>query len=133
MLGALRGRSVKLGLISNTTPEEVTGWDSSALAPCFDEVVFSYRVGLVKPDKRIYELACKRLGVSPSAAVFVGDGGDYELRGASLAGLRTYWAVWFLEQWSDWDSRFHRPGASNHHRVTSPEELVDLLRNLQAG
>jgi HAD superfamily hydrolase (TIGR01509 family) len=127
MLEALRGSSIKLGLISNTTPEEVAGWDLYALAPCFDEVVFSYQVGLVKPDERIYQLACEHLGVSTSAALFVGDGGDSELGGASKAGLEACWALWFLEQWRDWEERFERSGLSCYRRLRSPAELVDLV------
>jgi putative hydrolase of the HAD superfamily len=49
-LRALQDDSVRLGLISNTTPEEVTGWEGCALAPHFDDVVFSYQVGFAKPE-----------------------------------------------------------------------------------
>ena len=43
----------------------------------FDELadvrVYSYEVGLAKPDPRIYLLACERLGVPPGQAVFLDD------------------------------------------------------------
>ena len=55
--------------------------------------------GLIKPDTAIYELACDRLGVDVSAAVFVGDGGSDELRGADAAGLKAIWATWYIETW----------------------------------
>ena len=38
-----------------------------------DDIVYSHEVGLVKPDPKIYELACERLGVEPNELVFVDD------------------------------------------------------------
>jgi epoxide hydrolase-like predicted phosphatase len=38
-----------------------------------DDIVYSHEVGLVKPDPKIYELACQRLGVAPDELVFVDD------------------------------------------------------------
>jgi putative hydrolase of the HAD superfamily len=127
MLTALQADSVKLGLISNTTPEEVTGWDRCYLAPHFDDVVFSYQVGLVKPDRRIYELACERLEVSPTATAFVGDGGDGELTGAAEVGLTAWWAVWFLKRWPNWETRFARPGLQRFQQLRSPSDVMRLV------
>ncbi len=39
----------------------------------FDFVIESSVVGFRKPDPRIYELACDRLGVQPEQAVFLDD------------------------------------------------------------
>jgi putative hydrolase of the HAD superfamily len=38
-----------------------------------DVVVYSYEVGIEKPDQRIYLLTCERLGVHPSDGVMVDD------------------------------------------------------------
>ncbi len=38
-----------------------------------DLIVYSHEVGLAKPDPRVYELTCERLGVRPAEAVFVDD------------------------------------------------------------
>lgn len=38
-----------------------------------DEIIYSHEVGFAKPDPRIYELACKRLGVAYDELVFVDD------------------------------------------------------------
>jgi HAD superfamily hydrolase (TIGR01509 family) len=38
-----------------------------------DVVVYSYEVGNEKPDQRIYQLACERLGVDPREVVMVDD------------------------------------------------------------
>ncbi len=109
MLGLLKKRGIKLGLISNCTEEEVIHFSSSPLAPCFDEVIFSYEVGLAKPQKEIYLMACERLGVTSGASIFVGDGGSDELRGARDAGLRPYHAYWFNTYIESGFRKLHAP------------------------
>ncbi len=41
-----------------------------------DLIIYSHEVGLEKPDRRIFELACERLGVQPSEMIFVDDHED---------------------------------------------------------
>lgn len=86
-LRELRERGYALGLVSNCGRDEVADWDRSPLARCFDTVVFSCAVGLVKPDPEIYRLAARRLRVEPAECVFVGDGGSDELAGARRVGM----------------------------------------------
>ena len=99
-LHALKGAGYRIGLITNCAYDEIAAWDSSELAGLVDVPIFSCVEGLIKPDPAIYELACDRLGVDVSAAVFVGDGGNDELCGA--AGLKAIWATWYIETWP-WD------------------------------
>ncbi|MDF2721228.1 MAG: hypothetical protein K0Q59_903 [Paenibacillus sp.] len=96
MLQRLKEQGLKIGLISNCTEEEVRGWDGCGLGEWFDDVIFSYQVGLAKPDTAIYKLACERLGVQPEQCMFIGDGGSNELNGAETAGMRACHAVWQL-------------------------------------
>ncbi|NBD23249.1 HAD family hydrolase [Paenibacillus glycinis] len=95
LLAFLRGRGIKLGLISNCTEEEVADWRESELSAYFDDCLFSYEAKCSKPDAAIYRLACDRLGARPEACAFVGDGGSGELEGASRCGMRVYHAHWF--------------------------------------
>lgn len=46
---------------------------AAQLVGLFDAIVESARVGLRKPDPRIYRLACEELGVAPHEAVFLDD------------------------------------------------------------
>ena len=39
----------------------IASWEKSPLYALFDDVVFSYEVGYVKPQPQIYEIALKRL------------------------------------------------------------------------
>ena len=119
----LRTEGLGVGLISNCSMEEVAAWDRSALAPLFDEVVFSYQVGCCKPDPAIYALACQRLGVELDNAAFVGDGGSDELAGATACGMSAYCAGWFLDRWPVERQRL----ATGFPRLGSPAELLDVL------
>lgn len=86
-LERLRRMGLRLGLCSNAWHDEIHMWDQSPLALLLDAVVFSCRVGLQKPDPRIYALAAQRLGVAANECLFVGDGESDELRGARNAGM----------------------------------------------
>lgn len=38
-----------------------------------DLIIYSHEVGLAKPDRRVYELTCERLGVLPEEVIFLDD------------------------------------------------------------
>lgn len=88
-LQKLKSKDIKLGLISNADCIDCKYWNQSPLFKYFDDSVFSCNVGLLKPDRQIYELAMQRLHVSPEQCLFVGDGGSNELYGAKTAGMGT--------------------------------------------
>ena len=83
----LRARGLGIGIISN--------WDNRlegllgglGLGRFIDSVVSSASVGLHKPDPRIFELACERLGVSPQDAAHVGDHHYADIVGAEAVGM----------------------------------------------
>ena len=89
VLQKLKAEDIKLGLISNADCIDCKYWKQSPLFPYFDDAIFSCDVGLLKPDRQIYELAMQRLDVSPEDCLFVGDGGSNELCGAKEAGMGT--------------------------------------------
>jgi epoxide hydrolase-like predicted phosphatase len=64
----------KTGLLSNFVYEWLEDiLEANDLYRLFDSVIISSRVKMVKPDKEIYELACSKLGIMPSEAVFIDD------------------------------------------------------------
>jgi epoxide hydrolase-like predicted phosphatase len=69
-VGAARAAGIRTGLITNSWG---LGIYERAPMDLFDATVISGEVGLHKPQPEIYLLACERLGVDPSAAVFVDD------------------------------------------------------------
>ena len=102
MLGTIRARGLKVGIISNALPEEVLAWQFCPLQDLVDPVVFSCSVGVMKPDRAIFELACSRMCVQPSEAYFVGDGGYDELQGAVSVGMRVIQAAWYQDRDVEW-------------------------------
>lgn len=70
----LKQQGLKIGLLSNVgnnwIREEFLTAEEQAL---FDDMVMSFEVGMNKPDPRIYQLACERLGVQPKESVFIDD------------------------------------------------------------
>jgi HAD superfamily hydrolase (TIGR01509 family) len=93
MIEQLRSRHLRLGLISNCFAEDVVAWPACSLAAHFDCAIFSFEVGLAKPDPKIYAEAARRLQTSAAETWFVGDGMDDELSGAAQAGLRAFRAL----------------------------------------
>jgi putative hydrolase of the HAD superfamily len=87
-LGELRGRGIRTGLITVCSEDAVDVWPETPFAGLFDAEVFSCSCGLRKPDPRIYLTALDQLGVSPSDAIFIGDGANDELAGAGRVGMR---------------------------------------------
>jgi len=82
---------LKTGAITNNWVAEEDGGsriDDLTAGPLFDVVVESAKVGLRKPDPRIYELACEQLGVAPTEAVFLDDIGA-NLKPARAMGMTT--------------------------------------------
>lgn len=89
VLKKLKNYNIKLGLISNADIIDCKFWKQSQLSNLFDDAIFSCDVGILKPDRRIYELAMNRFNVVPSECMFVGDGGSNELYGAKSVGMKT--------------------------------------------
>lgn len=87
-LEELRKSRIKTGLISNCTVETPGLLRPTGVLNLFDTAVFSSEVGLLKPDPKIYRLACKKISVPARDCVYVGDGYDYELAGATQVGMR---------------------------------------------
>jgi epoxide hydrolase-like predicted phosphatase len=80
----------KLGIISNAGDDwvlKILGEDNYKL---FDDVVLSYKVGLIKPEPEIYEMSAKNLEVKPGECVFIDDILTY-CQGAENIGMNTIW------------------------------------------
>lgn len=86
-LESLRAAGLRVGLISNWDRRLTSLFDGLGLSPYLDTIVASADVGLRKPDPRIFELACERLGTTPSRCVHVGDHEYADLLGATSVGM----------------------------------------------
>jgi putative hydrolase of the HAD superfamily len=57
----------------------------------FRATITAREIGFAKPDRRIFDAACARLGVPPEHVLHVGDDPALDIVGARGAGLRTAW------------------------------------------
>ena len=71
----IRGDGVKTALVTNNVREGSKMWRSlMAVDELFDVVIDSSEVGVRKPNRAIFDLALKQLGVTdPASAVFLDD------------------------------------------------------------
>lgn len=69
---SLRAR-VKTGLLSNAWPDMRDYLALNHLDDAFDVVIISAEVGLMKPERGIYDLALEQLKLEPSQTAFVDD------------------------------------------------------------
>ena len=88
-LDRLRAAGIRTALVSDAGYDDVEAWPRSPLRDRLDVTVFSCDLGVRKPDRRIYEHALGRLGIGGRDALFVGDGGSDEHRGARALELGT--------------------------------------------
>ena len=100
MIEALRRVKAQLrtGCITNNMPSNTVAGSSGPAAgrsiyareimEMFDEIIESSKVGIRKPDPRIYRMMCEALGVEPAACVFLDDLGG-NLKPARAMGMTT--------------------------------------------
>ena len=96
MVEALRriGTELKTGCITNNLPANAIGslggrslYVAEVMA-LFDQVIESAKIGLRKPDPRIYHMMVEKLGVDPKACVYLDDLG-VNLKPAREMGMTT--------------------------------------------
>lgn len=63
----------KTAMLSNVSAVIWNYYMPEQMEKYFDRVVLSYQEAIAKPDPRIYQLVCERLGVEPSECVFADD------------------------------------------------------------
>jgi len=76
----------KIGMLTNTEKPSVSIFEGKNY-PFFDDIVFSCRVGITKPDDMIYLLAAKRLGCEPDEIIFIDDRQE-NVDGATNIGMQ---------------------------------------------
>ena len=85
-LRALKKR-YRLLLLSNTN---VIHWEQcrQRLAGCFEHEFLSFEMGLVKPDRAIFEQMVRESGIRPSTTLFIDDS-RANCESAAALGIRT--------------------------------------------
>jgi len=127
LLESLRGRGLRLALVSNTsTPGRILRplLEEQGLAQRVDTIALSCEVGKRKPHRAIFETALDELGVPPERALFVGDRLDTDVLGASRLGMTTLQAMWFR---ADGES----DGTEPDYRAFTMHDVLNVVRRLR--
>lgn len=122
VLETLRNAGMLLGIVTNGGAHNQNAKiDACGLRERVHTVVVSDEVGMRKPDRRIFELAVGRLGISAKDAWYVGDSPEKDVLGAAQADLMP---VWIRAQFP-WppDTPFFPL------QIATLDELVGLLSN----
>ncbi len=86
-LRLLRDAGVPVAVLSNIAWDIRETFAHHGLDDLVDEFVLSYTEGLVKPDPKVFELACERIGATPSDVLMIGDSAEAD-GAATLVGCR---------------------------------------------
>ncbi|GAB1513511.1 HAD family hydrolase [Actinophytocola sp. KF-1] len=88
VLRGLAAAGVPVAVVSNIAWDIRPMFRKLGVEDLVTEFVLSYVEGVVKPDPKIFTIACQRIGVAPEQAVMVGDSPEAD-GGASAIGCRT--------------------------------------------
>ena len=88
VLTELKRRGLKIGLISNLSWHFKQPFLDLGLADYFDQLVYSFAVGWVKPEPQIYQLMIDLLGLKPEQILMTGDQFAKDVEAPRAAGLQ---------------------------------------------
>jgi 2-haloacid dehalogenase len=116
----LRAMKLPLAILSNGSVFSINSVvQASGLQDCFSYLLSVERVGVFKPDPRVYTLACQELAVPPSEILFVSSNA-WDAAGARHFGFNVCWV-------NRRGNAFDELGAVPHFAVQSLDELPGLL------
>jgi putative hydrolase of the HAD superfamily len=121
LVDELKRAGTPIAIISNSEGQLAELIDELGWTSHFDVVVDSGRVGIDKPDPRIFTHACAALGVAAQQLLHVGDAWEADVQGALGASAS---AVWF--------DREHRARAlpERVYGAANAAELREVLARL---
>ncbi len=91
MLRELKGRGMKLAILSNGTPPMLAAVvKNSGLDGVFDAVLSVEEVGVFKPHPSVYRLAAERLQIAPARICFLSSNG-WDAFSAKAFGFQVIW------------------------------------------
>lgn len=107
--------------------------ETLGVLPYIDEVVISSYVGVRKPNPKMLEIICDRLGLGMDEIVMVGDMLDRDVMIGNLAGAKTVWINVIPYNWEQnikrlaENQQIYKPTAG----ITALSQLVDTIKYIQ--
>lgn len=123
VLRQLLRRGCRMGIVSNAgdAQDVDTLIHQHSLAEYFEFVLVSARVGIRKPDPRIFQMALERLEAIPEQTLMIGDTLGADILGARHAGIKS---AWITRRAAD------RPDNRNHEDTIQPDYTIATLGEL---
>jgi len=87
LIDNLRANGLRVFILSNSIPETEIMIKSNEISSHFDGVYCSSEHGLIKPERDVFEDACKLWGILPEESIFVDDKKE-NAKGAKSAGFK---------------------------------------------
>lgn len=84
----LKKKGFGIGILSNTEPATYSIIEEWKLIDHFDYTFLSYKIGLSKPDRKIYEYVLEKLPFKKDQVLFIDDTLD-NVKSAKAVGIRT--------------------------------------------
>ncbi|MDD5162723.1 MAG: HAD-IA family hydrolase [Candidatus ainarchaeum sp.] len=84
-------KNYRLGMISNSDPVNFPNHLKKGWLKPFEVLVLSHELGILKPEKEIYEIAIQKLGLKPEECLFIDDQ-EKCIETAQKLGMK---AIWF--------------------------------------
>ena len=132
MLGDLRSRGYRLGLISNAS--DVANVQRllrmAKLEGVFDPELISAAEGVRKPDPSLFHRVLTAWGLPPEVVIMVGDTLGEDILGAQRSGLRS---IWFTPDADTAANRALEGSVRPDAQVADLLALPDLIRSLDGA
>jgi FMN phosphatase YigB (HAD superfamily) len=87
-LRSLHAHGLAVGIVSNTGWDVRRAFSAHSMYGSVTSFTLSYEAGATKPDREIFDVACKSLGLAPEELIMVGDDPRAD-SGGVRAGIRT--------------------------------------------
>lgn len=117
VLGKLKEKNYKLGIISNFDSRVYDVMNKLEIDEYFDSFVISSEAGHAKPDPNIFHIALHDIGSDPKECIHIGDNIYNDFHGARSLGIQAL----VLDRENDYES------IGNQHKITNLEEIYNFL------
>ncbi len=120
VLKNLKEKKYKISILSNGTPDLLDGLvKSNNLEKMFDDIFSIEKVGIYKPDAKVYDMPIKKYGVEKNEVAFL-SANTWDVSGAGNFGFNS---IWVNRNKNIFDKLDYIP----HNEITNLNELLKLI------
>ncbi|MFA5764103.1 MAG: HAD family hydrolase [archaeon] len=124
-LKKLKKQGYKIALLSNTESIQQKKLEEKLkLKEYFDFLGYSFEIGAIKPDKKMFQTVLNNFKVKPDEAIMIGDSLRSDVGGAQSVGIHNC-----LITRDEFEKKFH-PSIKPEFKITKLDELFRILGEL---